>query len=85
MGVVDFITANYMMLVGGILISVFVGWSFKSEWVKGEFEGEHPLMFTIWLWLVRIVAPAAVTIALANQLFAETLARFYSYIQNLFL
>lgn len=71
MGVVDFITANYMMLVGGILIAVFVGWSFKSDWVKGEFKDDHPLFFTIWLWLVRIVAPAAVTIALVNQLFGD--------------
>ena len=68
MGVVDFVTANYMMLVGGILIAVFVGWSFKSDWVKSEFEGEHPLMFTIWLWLVRIAAPASVAIALYFQL-----------------
>ena len=70
MGVVDYVTANYMMLVGGILIAVFVGWSFKSEWVKGEFEGEHPIVFTIWLWLVRIVAPAAVAVALYVQLSA---------------
>ena len=70
MGVVDYVTANYLMLVGGILIAVFVGWSFKSEWVKGEFEGEHPIVFTIWLWLVRIVAPASVAIALYFQLTA---------------
>ena len=70
MGVVDFITANYMMLVGGILIAVFVGWSFKSDWIKEEFKGINPLLFTIWLWLVRIVAPAAVAIALYFQLTA---------------
>ncbi|MEE8371797.1 MAG: hypothetical protein V3R73_06565, partial [Sphingomonadales bacterium] len=70
MAVIDYMTANYMMLVGGILIAVFVGWSFKSDWMKSEFEGEHPIFFTIWLWLVRIVAPAAVAIALYFQLTA---------------
>lgn len=70
MGIVDFITANYMMLVGGILISVFVGWSFKSEWIKNEFRDEkNPMWFKAWLWLVRIVAPLAVAVALINQLF----------------
>ena len=68
MASVDFITANYMMLVGGILIAVFVGWTFKSEWVRGEFKGLHPVLFTIWLWLARVFAPAAVAVALYIQL-----------------
>jgi NSS family neurotransmitter:Na+ symporter len=70
MDVVDFLTANYMMLVGGILIAIFVGWSFKSEWIKSEFEGINPMLFTLWLWLARIVAPAAVAVALYVQLSA---------------
>lgn len=70
MGVIDFITANYMMLGGGILIAVFVGWSFKYDWVKEEFKDESPILFAIWLWLARVVAPASVAIALYFQLSA---------------
>ncbi|MCH8321984.1 MAG: sodium-dependent transporter [Proteobacteria bacterium] len=70
MDVIDYITANYMMLVGGILISVFVGWSFKPGWAESEFQGVSPVFFTIWLWLVRVFAPAAVAIALYVQLSA---------------
>ena len=66
--IIDFVTANYMMLVGGILISLFVGWNFKVEWMKAEFKDVNPAFFTIWLWLVRIVSPAAVAIALYYQL-----------------
>lgn len=66
--IIDFVTANYMMLVGGILIALFVGWSFKSDWLGGEFKGLSPVYYHAWLWLVRIVAPAAVAIALYNQL-----------------
>jgi NSS family neurotransmitter:Na+ symporter len=73
MGVVDFITANYMMLVGGILIAVFVGWSFKPGWAESEFRNENPVLFTIWLWLARVFAPAAVAIALYVQLTASEL------------
>ena len=85
MAMVDFVTANYMMLVGGILIAVFVGWNFKAEWVKSEFKGDNPIFFNAWLWLVRVVAPVAVTVALANQLFGEYLEPFYSFVKNLFL
>ena len=70
MDVVDFITANYMMLVGGILIALFVGWGFKPGWAESEFKGENPVLFTIWLWLARVFAPAAVAIALYVQLTA---------------
>jgi neurotransmitter:Na+ symporter, NSS family len=68
MDIVDFVTANYMMLVGGILISLFVGWSFKPDWMKHEFKGMNPLWYTLWLWLVRVFSPAAVAIALYYQL-----------------
>ncbi len=68
MDVVDFITANYMMLVGGILIALFVGWGLKPDWVKSEFRDENPVLFKIWLWLARVVAPAAVAVALYVQL-----------------
>lgn len=64
MGIIDYATANYMMLVGGILIAVFTGWMFKSNWMEEEFDGVHPVLFKTWQWLARIVAPVAVTIAL---------------------
>lgn len=66
--IVDFVTANYMMLVGGILISLFVGWSFKKEWIDDEFRGLNSLWQTLWLWLVRIISPLAVVIVLYYQL-----------------
>lgn len=68
MDIIDFFTANYMMLVGGILIALFVGWNFKPEWMKAEFKDMNPLYYTAWLWVVRIVSPAAVAIALYYQL-----------------
>jgi neurotransmitter:Na+ symporter, NSS family len=62
--IIDFVTANYMMLFGGILIAVFSGWAFKPGVMEGEFASENPVIFKTWLWLARIVAPVAVTIAL---------------------
>jgi len=70
MGIIDYVTANYMMLVGGILIAVFSGWLFKGDWVEKEFDGIHPMLKTVWLWLARVVAPVSVTIALYSALTA---------------
>lgn len=68
--IVDFVTANYMMLVGGILISLFVGWCFKKEWIEDEFRGLNPVWRILWLWLVRLISPLAVVLALYYQLTA---------------
>lgn len=69
-GIIDFFTANYMMLGGGILIAIFTGWQFKEGWARSEFGENEGLIYTAWLWLARVFAPAAVAIALFTQLMA---------------
>jgi len=68
--IIDYATANYMMLVGGILIAIFAGWMFKPGWAEAEFDGVPRWIFVSWLWLSRILAPVAVTIALYSALSA---------------
>jgi neurotransmitter:Na+ symporter, NSS family len=68
--IVDYVTANYMMLVGGILIAIFAGWMFRPGWAESEFAGEHPMLFKAWLWLARILAPVGVAYALFKALTA---------------
>ncbi len=70
MGIIDYVTANYMMLVGGILIAVFTGWMFKADWMESEFAEDHPVVFKTWMWLARVFAPVAVTVALYSALSA---------------
>lgn len=60
MGVIDYVTANIMMPVGGILIALFTGWKISAEMTRGEFGEGEDLIHTIWLWLSRVVAPAGV-------------------------
>ncbi len=70
----DFMAANILLPLGGILIAVFVGWVWGRKRVLNEItkgmEGKPGLMvlFNIWLWMVRIVAPLAVTIILVTNL-----------------
>ena len=66
--IIDYATANYMILFGGILIAIFSGWLFKDGWAESEFDGVPPILYKTWLWLARIVAPVAVTIALYTAL-----------------
>ncbi|MEG1641781.1 MAG: sodium-dependent transporter [Synergistaceae bacterium] len=67
----DFLTNNIMMPLGGLCMSIFVGW-FWSEGAKDEITNngtkEFPL-FTVWLWSCRIVAPVAIIAIFINGLF----------------
>ena len=60
----DFISADFLMLIGGLLIVLFAGWKLGKATVFDEITngGTHPvpswLLKTI-LFLIRFVAPAA--------------------------
>lgn len=62
--VADFLTNNIVMPLGGIFITLFVGW-FWTDGAKAEItdNGERVFpLYTIWLWICRVVAPVAITI-----------------------
>ncbi len=63
----DFITSNIMLPLGGILIAVFAGWLMKVELTKSELNIQHPTAYLIWQTLVRYVAPVAVFIVLLKS------------------
>lgn len=58
---ISYLTDNIMMPLGGILIALFVGWRISSKALKEEWgvDGDS-IFFTVWLWLSRVIAPAAV-------------------------
>lgn len=67
---IGYVTDNIMMPLGGILIALFAGWKFKIKDLKEEFgEAADSIYFTAWLWLSRVVAPAAVTYIMISGLF----------------
>jgi len=59
----DYLSANIMLPVGGILISLFVGWYMKPAHVKDELSNggtiRVPLM-NVLLFILRFLAPAAI-------------------------
>ncbi len=66
----DFLSANILLPVGGILIALFAGWAWGSEKVKAEIRDGNPelKLFPVWIWMVRILAPIAVLIVLMTNI-----------------
>lgn len=58
---IDWISANIIMTLGGLLATIFVGYAIKREhlreWTKHYFT---PAMFNFWLFAIRILAPLMV-------------------------
>ncbi len=57
----DYLTANLMLPIGGFCIAVFAGWVMKTQHVAEELELPES-MINIWAFLVKYIAPAAVFI-----------------------
>ena len=61
-GVLDYLTANIMLPLGGVFIAIFVGWIMSRRSTLDELAmGDHA-GYKIWWILVRVVAPVAVVI-----------------------
>ena len=60
----DFITSNIMLPLGGILIALFAGWLMKSDITRDELNIQNPTAYRAWQALVRYVAPVAVFLVL---------------------
>ncbi len=60
----DFLAANVLLLIGGLLISVFIGW-FVPKHIKLEEIGvEEGLFFTFWRFMIRFVIPPVLIVVL---------------------
>ena len=57
----DFVTNNLMLPLGGLAICILVGWVVNLEEVKKEIKISEPL-FKIFLFCLRFVAPIAIAI-----------------------
>ena len=61
----DFASANVLMLIGGLLVVLFVGWKLGRKVIHDELTNGGSLKMPLWLidsflFLIRFVAPAAI-------------------------
>jgi len=59
----DYITANIMLPLGGILISLFAGWVVKDKFAQDELQLSDGI-FKLWNISMKYSAPIAVAIVL---------------------
>ena len=65
----DFLTSNIMLPLGGLLIALFVGWAMKPEIAEDELNMKNPALLPTWWFMLRYVAPAAVTVVLVMGIY----------------
>ena len=67
----DFVTGQIMLPVGGFLTCVIVGWLVPSKVIRDEFTNNGTVnhkLFSIFIWVVRIVCPIGILAIFLNQL-----------------
>ncbi len=57
----DFLTANIMLPLSGLLIALFVGYVMKRELVDFEMQGTAPMVMKLWRATLRYIAPVAIS------------------------
>lgn len=68
----DFVSAKIILPLGGIIICLFVGWRLDRQLVYNEVTNNGSLrirLFQLYIFLVRWVAPLAISIIFINELF----------------
>ena len=63
----DYTSANVLMLIGGLLVVLFVGWKLGRKVIHDELTNTGSLKIPVWLldtllFLIRFLAPAAIAV-----------------------
>lgn len=62
----DYLTANIMLPLGGLLIAVFAGWQMKRSSCIDELAIAEEATFNFWYFVIRYVSPVAVVLVFLN-------------------
>jgi NSS family neurotransmitter:Na+ symporter len=65
-GVLDLLTTNIMLPLGGLLIAIFAGWVMKDSHVRKELNMASFKVYLGWRVAVRIIAPLAILAVFAH-------------------
>jgi NSS family neurotransmitter:Na+ symporter len=66
--ILDYLTANIMMPLSGLLLAVFVGWAIKPGAIEEELQIQNRKLFRSWFWLLRWVAPISIALIMYSSL-----------------
>lgn len=64
----DYLTANVMLPMGGVLIAVFAAWLMQERSARDELALDNRMSYVAWRFLVRYVAPLGVILVFLNAI-----------------
>ncbi|MFK8050969.1 MAG: sodium-dependent transporter [Halioglobus sp.] len=64
----DISTAELLLPLVSLLLAIFVGWRMRREILRVELYRESALFFSVWLFLLRYIAPLAIVLILVSAL-----------------
>jgi neurotransmitter:Na+ symporter, NSS family len=64
----DYLTANIMLPLGGLLIAIFAGWKMSRESSVDELDMGDLFFYPLWRFLVRYITPIAVIIVFLHAI-----------------
>jgi neurotransmitter:Na+ symporter, NSS family len=67
----DFLTSNIMLPVGGLLIAIFAGWMMKQEASRDELAVRETA-YALWRFVIRYITPVGVLLILLHATGALT-------------
>lgn len=62
--ILNYLTANIMLPLGGLLIAIFAGWRMKKNSAVEELALEKESAFNLWYIVIRYITPVAVAVVL---------------------
>ena len=65
----DFVANQILLPLGGMLIAIFVGWFMKESLIKDEIGQINPIVYKLWRFFVKFVAPICVAYIFLSQIF----------------
>jgi len=66
--ILDIATTNFMLPLGGLAIALFAGWAMNSRDAAEELGLDEAGLYRVWRFLVRLVAPAGVSLFFLHSL-----------------
>lgn len=61
-GLIDYVSSNIMLPLGGLLIAIFAGWVMARSSTEQEFAITNPKIYLVWHVLIRYITPIAIII-----------------------
>ena len=71
--ILDILTSNIMLPLGGLAMAIFAGWMMSKSSVLDELRMAEGVIFKVWYFVVRFVTPVAVGIVFLNLIGVVTL------------